>query len=120
MLLKDIKSAIQLLNDEALTSVVTFHCQQAIEKLFKAVLVEKELEPPRIHDLIRLYKLTSQFIDPIDDSVTLKIINEAYIDSRYPGEMGLLPNGEPTLKEATIFCEFTKFLFHRIKSHLEV
>lgn len=78
------------------------------------------MDPPRIHDLMRLYKLISKFIDPIDDISTLKIINEAYIDSRYPGEMGLLPNGEPNLKEATIFCEFTKSLFLRIISHLEV
>ena len=116
---KDIKAASRLLNDEALTSVVTFHCQQAIEKLFKAILVDRDLEPQRIHDLLRLYKLVSEYIDPIEDISTLKVINEAYIDSRYPGEMGLLPNGEPSLREATIFCEFTKSLFDSIKCRLK-
>lgn len=75
------------------------------------MLVEKELEAPRIHDLMRLYKLVSEHIDPIDEISMLKIINEAYIDSRYPGEMGLLPNGEPTLKEAILFCEFPNLSF---------
>jgi HEPN domain-containing protein len=115
----DLKSATQLLQDESLTSVVTFHCQQTIEKLFKAVLVENDREPQRIHDLLRLYKLVLEFIDPFDDISTLKIINEAYIDTRYPGEMGLLPDGEPSLKEAIAFCEFAKMVFSTIKTRVE-
>ena len=73
----DIKSANQLLQDETLTPVVAFHCQQAIEKLFKAILVENESEPQRIHDLLRLYKLVLEYIDPFDDILTLKVINES-------------------------------------------
>lgn len=86
----DLKSATHLLQDESLTTVVTFHCQQAIEKLFKAVLVENNKEPQRIHDLLRLYKLVLEFIEPFEDILTLKVINEAYIDSRYPGDMGFV------------------------------
>ncbi len=115
----DIKSAAQLLQDDSLTAVVTFHCQQAIEKSFKAVLVEKDNEPQRIHDLLRLYKLIQQFIDPFDDILTLKVINEAYIDSRYPGDMGLLPDGAPSIREATTFVEFAKLVFSTIKTFLE-
>ncbi len=115
----DIKSATQLLNDVSLTSVATFHCQQSIEKSFKAVLVENDREPQRIHDLLRLYKLVLEFIDPFDDILTLKKINEAYIDTRYPGEMGLLPDGTPSMIEATTFVEFAKLVFFTIKKHLE-
>ena len=115
----DLKSANQLLQDESLTSVVTFHCQQAIEKLFKAVLVENNKEPQRIHDLLRLYKLVLEFIEPFDDISPLKVINEAYIDTRYPGEMGLLPDGAPSIKEARTFIEFTKLVFFTIKARLE-
>lgn len=115
----DLKSAIQLLQDESLTSVVTFHCQQSIEKAFKAVLVENNNEPQRIHDLLRLYKLVLEFIDPFDDILLLKSINAAYIDSRYPGEMGLLPDGMPSLKEATNFIEFTEMVFSTIKVRLQ-
>lgn len=114
----DVKSATQLLHDESLASVVTFHCQQAIEKSFKAVLIENDREPQRIHDLLRLYKLVSEFIDPFEDIITLKIINEAYIDSRYPSDLGLLPDGKPTQKEATQFYEFAQLVFHTIKTRL--
>ena len=31
-----------------------------------------------------------------------------YIDSRYPGELGLLPDGKPSLEEAKGFYEFAK------------
>jgi HEPN domain-containing protein len=82
-------------------------------------LVENDREPQRIHDLLRLYKLVLEFIDPFDDISTLKIINEAYIDARYPGEMGLLPDGEPSIKEATEFCEFVKLVFSAIKTRIE-
>jgi len=115
----DFRSANQLLQDESLTSVVTFHCQQTIEKLFKAVLVENGREPQRIHDLLRLYKLVLEFIDPFDDILILKVINEAYIDTRYPGEIGLLPDGAPSKSEATAFIEFTKLVFSTIKDRLE-
>lgn len=115
----DLKSAIQLLNDESLTSVVTFHCQQAIEKAFKAVLVENNNEPQRIHDLLRLYNLVIKFIDPFDDIAPLKSINAAYIDSRYPGDLGLLPDGMPSLKEAATFIEFTEMVYSTIKVNLQ-
>ena len=115
----DFKSANRLLQDETLTSVVTFHCQQSIEKLFKAILVENDSEPQKIHDLLRLYRLVLEFIEPFDDILPLKVINEAYIDSRYPGELGLLPDGAPSMKEVTVLIEFTQLVFSTIKSKLE-
>ena len=114
----DVKSATQLLQDESLTSVVTFHCQQAIEKSFKAVLIENDRDPQRIHDLLRLYKLVLEFIDPFEDILTLKIINEAYIDSRYPSDLGLLPDGKPSQREAIQFYEFAELVFLTIKNRL--
>jgi HEPN domain-containing protein len=96
----DLIAAENLLQNECLTSSVIFHCQQSIEKSFKAILVENNCEPMKIHDLLRLYSMVREFIDPLDDTRILKIINEAYIDNRYPGELGLLPNGKPNLSEA--------------------
>ena len=114
----DLKSANQLLQDESLTSIVIFHCQQSIEKLFKAVLIENDCEPQKIHDLLRLYRLVLEFIEPFDDILPLKVINEAYIDARYPGELGLLPDGTPSIKEAIAIIEFTRLVFSTIKSKL--
>jgi HEPN domain-containing protein len=37
---KDIKAATIIIDDSDLTNVVAFHCQQAIEKYFKALILE--------------------------------------------------------------------------------
>ena len=58
-------------------------------------------------------------MDPFDDIVPLKSINAAYIDSRYPGDMGLLPDVMPSLKEAATFIEFTEMVYSTIKVNLQ-
>jgi HEPN domain-containing protein len=37
---KDIKTASLIISEEYLTNIVAFHCQQAIEKYFKAYILE--------------------------------------------------------------------------------
>jgi hypothetical protein len=34
------------------------------------------------------------------ETVLLATINEVYIDTRYPVDLGLMPNGKPTIAEA--------------------
>lgn len=36
---------------------VCYHSQQAIEKLMKALLVQRNIEPPHTHNLVRLAEL---------------------------------------------------------------
>ena len=36
--------------------IICYHCEQAAEKLLKAVLVAADVEPPKTHDLIQLCK----------------------------------------------------------------
>lgn len=36
--------------------IICYHCEQAAEKLLKAVLVAVDVEPPKTHDLIQLCK----------------------------------------------------------------
>ena len=38
---KDILTITEIINNHALTNIVAFHCQQAIEKYFKAYILEK-------------------------------------------------------------------------------
>ncbi len=38
----------------------------------------------------------------------LILLDQLYIDSRYPGEMGLLPDGKPTVDESTKFFYLAK------------
>ena len=37
--------------------VICFHAQQYTEKILKGLLAEKNIAPPRIHDIIKLSKL---------------------------------------------------------------
>jgi len=106
---KDLYAAeIMIKEDYSLTNIVTFHCQQAIEKYFKAFLIENDVPLIRTHDLIKLNGMIKEIKDLGIDEEKLIMINEVYIDSRYPGELGLMPDGAPTDKQAKEFIEFVK------------
>jgi len=47
-------------------------------------------------------------------------MDSLYIDSRYPGEMGLLPYGNPTLEDAKEFYDFALYIFNKVCSILEM
>ena len=53
------------------------------------------------------------------DEKKLMVINEVYLDSRYPGDIGLLPDGIPTLEEASEFLEYAKKVKSIIYSELK-
>lgn len=55
---------------------------------------------------------------PESEIILLSIINEVYIDSRYPGDLGLLPQGKPTKAEAKTFIEFSEVLFKKVKGQI--
>jgi HEPN domain-containing protein len=110
----DLFAAKKLVTEDQLTNIVAFHCQQCIEKSFKAVIEEKGLFPLKSHDLIRL-QLNANIQLTKSENILLAIINEVYIDARYPGDLGLLPMGKPTINEAETFISFTEQLFKRLK-----
>ena len=91
--------------NENLTHLSAFHAQQAIEKAFKAVIEEFDLGFVKTHSLEVLYNIIKDRILLKPDYDLLIILDQLYIDSRYPGEMGLLPNGKPTLKESKKFLD---------------
>ena len=52
---QDIEAArLVLAHSESLNNIVCFHCQQAAEKMLKAVLVALDRNVPRTHDLVDL------------------------------------------------------------------
>ena len=79
---------------------VCLHSQQAVEKAFKALLLEKGQRPPRSHDIVELLNLVAAAGWPcqvdMDDAVLLSSIYRG----RYPTGEGLLPHGEPTSEDA--------------------
>lgn len=50
----------------------------------------------------------------------LESLNELYIESRYPGDMGLLPYGKPTLADAKEFYEFANTIFEQTCTRLGI
>lgn len=108
----DLLSAKTLIKELRLTHIVAFHCQQCIEKSLKAVIEEQDKNPFKSHDLIRLNDHAQVELNE-KETVLLAIMNEVYIDSRYPGEMGLMPHGKPTEKEASGFISFAETILNR-------
>lgn len=96
----DLRVVEEILDNEDLTHMVAFHCQQSIEKSFKAVLEEYEQIVPRIHDLITLRTQAEKHIRLTAESALLHQLNELYMDARYPSDLGLLPGGKPPQKLA--------------------
>jgi HEPN domain-containing protein len=102
-----------------LTNIVAFHCQQAIEKYLKAYLIEKDVSLLKTHDLIRLNDMAKEIKDLGIDEKKLTVINEVYGESRYPGELGLLPGGMPTDKQAKEFIEYANEIKTKINNELK-
>jgi len=110
----DLLAAKTLAGEDRLTNLVSFHCQQCLGKCFKAIIEEKDKPSIKSHDLLRL-QLNAGVKLSEPETIMLGIINEVYIDSRYPGELGLLPNGKPTLSEAEAFIQLSDNILLRLK-----
>lgn len=95
-------------------NVVAFHCQQCLEKCFKAVIEEQGKPSIKSHDLLRL-QLNANIQLAETETILLGIINEVYIDARYPGDMGLMPHGKPTFGEVENFIHFSETIFYSVK-----
>lgn len=115
----DLDTIKEIIGIEHLTNIVAFHCQQCIEKSFKAFLEENELDIPKVHDLAKLYGEVNKIKDFEFDKDILDIFSRVYIEARYPSELGLLPGGKPTIEETKKFYEFTKYVYTEIEKYLE-
>lgn len=116
---KDLSTIEKILEDENLTNITAFHAQQCIEKSFKALILLKTGEISKIHNLLKLYGTVRNYIKLSFEMKTLELINETYTDTRYPSELGLLPNGMPSLKMVKKFYETAKTIYYQIKTEVE-
>lgn len=114
----DLRVIEKIAFDEHLTHMVAFHSQQCIEKSLKAVCEEFEIEAGKIHNLERLFQLVRDHLEIDADLNLIPILDKLYIDSRYPGDLGLLPEGKPTPEYSKRFHDFAKLIFEKIKSTL--
>lgn len=112
----DLEVAEEIIDRGDLTHMVAFHCQQAIEKSFKAVLEEHEQSAPRVHDLITLRNQIEEYIELDLNSDLLFQLNELYVDARYPSDMGLLPSGKPPVELSRQMCYFARSIWEQIET----
>lgn len=115
----DLKSAKVLLK-EAIFNQVCFHAQQCVEKLLKAFLVLREIQPPRTHRLVDLLELAlaeNSEMEILRDRCL--ILDQYYLPSRYPDAIiGSKPTGLPSHDDAaealsiaeSIWLEISKYL----------
>lgn len=114
----DLDSIGEIVHVEHLTPVTAFHSQQYVEKCLKAVLEEYSKKVPKEHSTLKLYGLVRELIPLVADMDILTDLDDLYIESRYPGELGLLPNGKPTLADAQQFYDFAKDVYKQVKGKL--
>ncbi len=113
---RDLEAAKILLDNEYVSNVVLFHCQQYIEKCLKAILEEHQIQIPKIHSVVRLYGIINEKIElkfTIDED-HLNLIDDIYIDTRYPSGLGLLPSGFPSKEEAVEVLNIAKNIYDNI------
>jgi HEPN domain-containing protein len=113
----DLLAAKTLASEDRLTHLVSFHCQQCLDKCFKAMIDEQDKPSIKSHDLLRL-QLIANIQLSASETTLLSIINETYIDTRYPGDLGLLPHGKPTISEIEPFIQLCDTLFNRLSNQL--
>ncbi len=116
----DLNVIKEIINNKSLTSMTAFHSQQSIEKTLKAVLEYHNQDVPKVHQIKKLFSLTKKYILIDIDVVIIAKIDTLYIDSRYPGDMGLLPYGQPTLDDAKEFHNYALKIFGKVCKKLEI
>jgi HEPN domain-containing protein len=96
----DLTTIEKILDNEVLTNIAAFHAQQTIEKSFKAVMEEFEIGFIKTHNLQTLFLKIADHLALEVNELILSELDRLYIDARYPGELGLMPFGKPSIGEA--------------------
>ena len=116
----DLESIGHIIQNDRLTGHIAFHAQQTIEKSLKASLEEYGEKVPKIHSLSKLFGICAAFIDVRFDEEIVIALDSLYIESRYPGEFGLLPGGKPNQKQAQEFYDYAMEVYQTIKYQMEI
>ena len=89
--------------------IICYHCQQSAEKALKGVLINKEITPPKTHDLEKLFAICKEYIPNINAVWrACNILNQYGIQPKYPEEIEIT---EEDVQEAlTCAKDILKFL----------
>jgi HEPN domain-containing protein len=106
---------------EALAHIIIFHAHQAAEKYVKGLLVMSGEEPPRIHVLPELLRRAIAQVPDLDSRdlrVAATNLNNYYIPSRYPAEVGGSA-GPITAAEAAESLDWAEEIAAAVRPRLE-
>jgi HEPN domain-containing protein len=111
----DLENAKKNLNIEAF-DVCLILCQQAVEKILKALYIkERQEEPPRTHSLRKLIELT----DMPDDALKLVAeLDSYYLVLRYPDVGDIVPYENVDKEDAEDGIDKTEQIVELVKSKL--
>ena len=84
----------------------------------KNLIEEFDLKFKRIHNLETLYSSVKGIIKLKVEEEGLRELNEVYISSRYPGDLGLLPDGKPTKEDAKKFFDIAQSVYDDVITFL--
>ena len=111
--------AAEVLYNQGIYRLASFHAQQSVEKLLKGLLWNQKVNPPKTHDLVFLYQRVRRRYPSLSlDKEELEFLNGLYIESRYPADLGLLPEGEPTAADARRALAIAREVLGRVREVL--
>jgi HEPN domain-containing protein len=98
---------------------IAFHCQQAVEKYLKAMLIYYNIDFQKVHDLTYLLELLSRSME-IDSELFHKAItlNNFAVEIRYPNQTLYLTR-EELIEAFEIAEEFRELVLNRIKNNFD-
>jgi len=77
------------------------------------------LPVPKIHDLIKLYKIVQDSFNIKLNEENLQKISVVYVETRYPSDIGLLPSGFPSVEEANEIYNLAEGIFEDVIKFLK-
>ena len=84
----------------------------------KAIIDEFELGFVKSHKLLNLFGIAEKKLNISIDEDILNELDSLYIDSRYPSNLGLLPEGKPSHDDAVRFFDYAKKIVCQIEKIL--
>ncbi len=87
----------------------------------KSILEQSDQNVPKIHSVNKLYALITKNTDftlPVTED-ELDLIDDIYIDTRYPGNFGLLPSGFPEKDDAELLYNIAEKVYNSTIQYLK-
>ena len=97
-------------------NAICWHCQQSVEKSYKAILAYHEVKIPKIHDIRRLQIITSEHEPSVN--IDVKIADkttEFASESRYPDAVF-----DFTKEDAELGLKYAKLVLDQVKTVLNM